>query len=243
MGIDTVNKSYAFYELQWDTEFFGVNCAKAILHKPLTLDEWNELKDIFENYQFISIENSNSEPQNAQLIGKKTTAFLADCNIKFKKKLEGPYEMPMNISIHQGLEKSGRIIEITEFQFSKFIEDPELAKRGGDHVYHQWLINAFGKSDKYFALSKNKSEKINGFLLYSYSDDACVVELIAVAKHSAQVGIGTNLFKAVEYKAHESGYTEIRVGTQMRNMGAINFYNGVGCKQVGVHQVYHLWNL
>lgn len=242
MTIDSVNKSYEFYKLKWDTDFFGVNCAKAILHKPITLDEWNELKVRFEPYQFISIENSNSEPTNSQLIGKNTTAFLTDVNIQFKKKLEGPYEMPMKISIHQALEKSGRIPEIAEFQFSKFIEDPELAKRGGKNVYHQWLMNSFGNSDKYFALSKNKNDKINGFLLYSYSEDACVVELIAVNKQSSQRGIGTNLFKAVEYEAYERGCTEIRVGTQMRNMGAINFYNRVGCKQIGCHQVYHLWN-
>lgn len=56
MGIETINESYDFYELKWDTEFFGVNCAKAILHKPLTLDEFNELKDSLKNYQFVSIE-------------------------------------------------------------------------------------------------------------------------------------------------------------------------------------------
>lgn len=243
MGIDTVNKSYSFYDLQWDTEFFGVNCAKAILHKLLTLDEWSELKGRFENYQFISIENSNSEPNNAQIIGKNSPAFLADINIQFKKKLEGPYVKVKNISIHQALEKSERITEIAEFQFSKFIEDPELAKRSGNHVYQQWLINAFGKSDKYFALSKNEDEEINGFLLYSYSEDTCVVELIAVSKNSAQRGIGTTLFKSVEYEAHERGCNEIKVGTQTRNMGAINFYHRMGCKQVGCHQIYHLWNL
>lgn len=242
MGIETINESYDFYELKWDTEFFGVNCAKAILHKPLTLDEFNELKDSLKNYQFVSIENSNSDSTNAQLIGKNTKAFLADINIQFKKNLEGPYEMPINISIHQALEKTEQIIEIAEFEFSKFIEDPELAKRGGDNVYNQWLINSFGKSDKYFALSKNENDEINGFLLYSYSEDACIVELIAVAKQSSQGGIGTNLFQAIEYEAFVQGSTEIRVGTQMRNTGAINFYNRMVCKQVGCHQIYHLWN-
>ena len=243
MTIDSVNKSYAFYELKWDTDFFGVNCAKAILHKPLTFDEWKELKENFEDYQFVAIENSNSEPINAQLIGKSTEAFLADVSIQFKKKLEFSYEMPVNISIHRALEKIEQITEIAEFQFSKFVEDPELAKRGGNHVYHQWLINAFGKSDKYFALSKNENGKVNGFLLYSYSNDTCVVELISVVKSSTQGGIGTTLFKAVEYTAYQRGITEIRVGTQIRNIGAINFYQKMGCKQIGCHQVFHLWEL
>jgi len=34
----------SFYDLLWDTDFFGVTCAKAVLDKSLTLTEWNNLK-------------------------------------------------------------------------------------------------------------------------------------------------------------------------------------------------------
>ena len=39
-----IENTVTFYELKWDTEFFGVTSAKAILHKPLSLNEWDELK-------------------------------------------------------------------------------------------------------------------------------------------------------------------------------------------------------
>lgn len=243
MTNSNVDSAVSFYRLEWDTDFFRVNCAKAILHEPLNLDDWNNLKNRFKEYEFISIENRNSEPINAQFIGKETTSFLADVNMQFKKRLAGRYEMPQNIEIHQGLERNEQVIEMTEFKFSKFTEDPELVKRGGNQIYRQWLINSFGKQEKHFALSKNEAGEINGFLLHSYSDNACVVELIAVSKNAAQRGIGTGLFSAVENEAYERGCDEIRVGTQVRNLGAINFYHKVGCKQVGCHQVYHLWNL
>lgn len=238
-----IGKAASFYNLEWDTGFFGVNCAKAILHEPLKLEDWNVLKNEFKKYQFISIENRGSEPINAQLIGKETKAFLADVNIQFKKRLNGLYEMPQNIEIHQALERNKQIIEIAEFRFSKFTEDPELAKRRGSEIYQQWLINSFGKVDKYFALSKDGNGKIVGFLLYSYSGNTCVVELIAVSKNTAPSGTGTSLFKAVECVAYDHGCEEMRVGTQIRNLGAIDFYHKVGCKQVECHQVYHLWNL
>ena len=141
-----IENAVTFYELKWDTDFFGVTSAKAILHRPLTLNEWDELKNRFKDYQFISIMNKNSEPINAQLIGKDTSAFLADVNIQFEKKLVDLHEMPKNVTIHQALERNDQIIEIADFQFSKFTEDPELAKRGGDQVYRQWLINSFGKT-------------------------------------------------------------------------------------------------
>lgn len=232
-----------FSELNWDTDFFGVTSARATLHKPLTLGEWLELKNRFKDYQFISILNINCEPMNTQLIAKDTTAFLADVNIQFEKKLVGLDGKPRNITINQALEKNDQVIEIADFQFSKFTEDLELAKRGGNQVYQQWLNNSFGKTDKFYALSKDEIGDINGFLLFSYADSTCVIELIAVSKKETKGGIGTSLFKAVEYEAHQKGVKKIKVGTQVRNLGAINFYHKVGCKQVGCHQVYHLWNL
>lgn len=231
-----------FNELYWDTDFFGVTSAKATLHKPLTLNEWLELKTRFKDYQFISIINKNSEPINAQLIGKDTSAFLADVNIQFEKKLVVIERTTENVTIHKALEKNDRIIDIANFQFSKFTEDPNLAKRGGGQVYRQWLINAFERQDMFFALSKNANEDINGFLLFSYADNACVIELIAVSQEETQGGIGSRLFKTVEYVAFQNGFDQIKVGTQVRNLGAINFYHKLGCKQVGCHQVYHLWN-
>jgi len=238
-----IEEVVTFHGLQWDTEFFGINCAKAILHKPLTPTEWDSLKEKFRDYQFVSIENRNSEPVNAQLIGTGTTAFLADVNIQFKKKLEAICEMPELVQIYQGMKQDERIIEMGDFQFSKFTEDPELAKRGGSEVYKQWLINSFRKPDKYFAVAEGVDGGPNGFLLHSYIENSCNIELIAVSRNTINSGIGSSLFKAVEYVAHQRGCEEIRVGTQVKNMPAINFYHKVGCKQVGCHQVYHLWNL
>lgn len=233
--------SLTFYELQWDSNYFGISCAKAVLYEALTLNEWDNLKKAFNEYKFVSIENQNSQPINSQLIGKETTAFLADVNIQFSKRLNEEYQMPKGIEINNMLERNEQIIEVGEFKFSKFTEDPELSKRGGNEVYHQWLINSFDKDDKYYAISRDENGNINGFLLHSYSDNVCIVELISVAKKATKSGIGTKLFRAVECSAYEKSCNEIRVGTQVRNIRAINFYNKVGCKQVGCHQVYHLW--
>lgn len=232
-----------FFDLDWDSKFFGVSSAKAVLNQSLSSLEWNELKIRFKDYQFISIENRNSEPMNAQLIGRDTTAFLADINIQFVKKLTDQQKMPKNISVHQALKRDNRLIHIADFQFSKFTEDIELAERGGDQVYNQWLINSFENKNKFFVISKDDRGTINGFLLYSYANHVCVIELIAVSKNVTKSGVGTSLFNGVEFTAFQDGFKEINVGTQIRNIGAINFYHKVGCKQVGCHQVYHLWNL
>jgi len=238
-----MEKKVTFYEMQWDTEYFRVSCAKTILHKSLTQIEWNDLKIKFLNYQFVSIENRNSDPINTRLIGSDTAGFVADVNIQFSKKISKSHETPETVKIYQDMKLDERIVELADFKISKFTEDPELLKRGGTEVYRQWLINSFGRSDKYFAVSRDRNGEINGFLLHSYSDNVCIVELIAVSINNTNGGVGTKLFNAVEHTAYQFGCDEIKVGTQVRNLGAINFYHKIGCKQVGCHQVYHLWNL
>lgn len=232
-----------FEELPWDTQYFGVKCAKAVLQTPLSLQEWDDLQEEFCHYQFISIKNCNSDSKNSQLIGKDTAAFLADVNIQFVKKIHLPSKMPEQINIYQAMKKNEQIFGMLAFKYSKFIEDPQLKKRGGDLIYEQWVGNAFEKPEKYFVLSKEKNNKLNGFLLYSFEGAACVIELIAVDKKSVKTGIGTSLFQALESEVYRMGIDTIQVGTQVKNMEAINFYHKVGCYHVGSHQIYHLWNL
>jgi ribosomal protein S18 acetylase RimI-like enzyme len=233
----------AFYNLPWDTDYFKISCAKAVLHTSLELEQWSQLKEKFKDYQFVSIQNTNSEPFNARLIGRDTNAFLADVNIQFIKKLENRHIMPEMIKIYQNLNYNKKIIEMSNFQISKFIEDPELKKRGGADVYRHWVINSFNNEEKYFAISKDNNNEINGFLLHSYFNGSCIIELIAVSNTEKNSGIGTNLFKAIEVAAFEHACKEIKVGTQVRNSAAVNFYHKAGCKQVGCHQVYHLWGI
>jgi len=233
--------SVLFRELKWDSDFFGIPCAKAVLHKPMAPRLWEELRECFERFQLIVIENRNSEPTNAQIIGRETSSFLADVNVQFSRRTESHYELPRSITIHEALARDENILELAMFSISRFTEDPELLKRGGAKVYQEWVISSFGKQEKIFALSRNASGEINGFLLYSCSEDRCVVELISVSSKQTGMGIGKNLFRVVENDAFQRGYKEIRVGTQIRNMNAVNFYHSIGCKQVGCHQIYHLW--
>ena len=230
-----------FNELKWDSDFFGVKCAKLVLHRSLTTNEWKKLKIPFSDYSFIVIENRNANPVNSQLIVKNTSSFLADINIQFEKKLVETHEMPQNVTNFQSMKKEEKIIELAEFSHSRFISDPEFAKRGGKHVYQQWVMNAFEKPDKYYLLSKNEQGIVDGFLLYSFFSKDCVIELISVAKDVGKKGIGTSLFRGLEYIALQKGCKKIKVGTQMRNLNAINFYHKVGCKQIECHEIYHFW--
>ncbi len=230
-----------FRKLEWDTNYFGLNCAKAILLAQMTEDTWKELKNKFVEYDFISIENRDSNPVNSQLIVKDTKAFLIDINVQFYKNVESPNEIPKRITIEKNMKKNECVVSMAEFKYSKFLEDPELAKRGGENVYRHWVMNSFEKPEKYFVLSQDEEGNHNGFILFSYIDKACRIELFAVDKSSIGKGIGKDMFCALENEAYKNGCKKINVGTQLRNIGAINFYRRLGCTLDGCHQIYHLW--
>jgi ribosomal protein S18 acetylase RimI-like enzyme len=213
------------------------------MHKPLKEDEWKQLKKHFRNYDFISIENRNSEPKNAQYIGKETNAFLADVNIQFQKELSKEYAFDDSIVIRNSQEWNQEILDLANFEYSKFIEDPEFKKRNGNDVYQHWIINSFEKPNKFFAIYKEEDDNTLGFLLHSYSEDRCVIELIAVKEDVSKRGIGTKLIQIVESEAKKNGKQFVKVGTQLRNIGAINFYQKNEYRQIEFHQVYHLWSV
>jgi len=234
-----VNDKVSYRNLLWDSEFFGLSCLKVILHEPLSCSEWSEVENRMKPYEFITIENKNSEPVNAQLICENTPAFLADVNIQFEKKVKCVDGLHPSVHIFNPMEKNDQLLEIGDFKYSRFFEDKKLASRGGTEIYKQWLINSFNRQDKFFAISESNN-LTNGYVLFSFSGNICTIELIAVSNNSLGKGIGVDLFHAVEYEAFRNGADIIQVGTQVRNARAINFYHKVGCKQVGCHQIYHL---
>ena len=236
------NDSFSFKHLDWDTDFFDVKSAKAIVSGTLTLKEWQKILKLCEEYTFVSIVNMNSEPINSCFIGMNTPAYLVDTNIQFEKKVERIHQTANDVVIQNSLNRNDEILKLSNFKYSKFIEDPQLEKRNGRVVYFEWLKNAFEKEDKYFAISYNQqSKEVMGYALFSYIKNDCLIELIAVNPKFNNLGIGSKLFMAVQNEAANQNCINIRVGTQFRNLEAINFYQKVGCKQVGCHQIYHLW--
>jgi ribosomal protein S18 acetylase RimI-like enzyme len=236
---------YSLKKLDWDTEFFGIPCAKAVLTAPLADDDWSALLQRASPYTFVSIENRNSEPSNARRIGMESRAFLADINVQFEKKLKSEKvsesEPIPTVQIYEAMERDDRILDMSGFEHSKFITDPELRRRGGDRVYREWLGNAFGKPDKFFAVARDRNGETAGYILYSYSDKTCTIELISVSGVIRKAGVGSAMFRAVEQEAFKRGCDTLHVGTQLRNTSAVNFYHKCGCKQTGCHSVYHLW--
>lgn len=239
-----MNQKYKFYKLNWDTEYFGVQCAKLVLENEITVQDFFSLKKEFVDYDFISISNLKSNAKNAKIIGQNSKAFLIDINIQFEKEIFEEKIKEVSSKIDYTLDSSDEqyILDIANYNYSKFFDDKNLKKRGGDKIYKEWLKNSFGLEEKSFIIYREKN-KPSGFILYSSKDDKSIIELIAVSEKHIGKGIGRKMINALEVRSIESNVFIINVGTQVKNIEAVNFYQKVGFKQVKCDETYHIWNI
>ncbi|MCL5289747.1 MAG: GNAT family N-acetyltransferase, partial [Firmicutes bacterium] len=215
MSVNNNTKNYEFCYLEWDSNFFGLSCGKLIMTNELSKEEQQEIFYYLKKYNFVSIENKNGNPRNAEFIGIYTSAYLADVNIQFGKKLkesksqtDSDYHIQIMRSDYG--QKYRDVLEaMTDFQYSKFITDNQFKKRNGKDVYKQWLINGLRSDKKHLAICSDIKANIMGYLLFSMCDDLCVIELVATSSNYRNRGIGAIMVSLVEEKAKMEGCYEL----------------------------------
>ncbi|WP_188074705.1 GNAT family N-acetyltransferase [Planococcus sp. ANT_H30] len=233
---------YDFIDLPWDTEYFGVKSGKVVINEEIELHDIKEIIRLAEAYEFITINNINNQPLNNFLIGKYTNAFIVDTNVQFE----------MNVQHKKGenyfdamdtYKKNIDLIKIAEnsFNFSRFYNDPFLNIQLSKQLYSNWINNSFSKKEKYFIVAE-VNEEILGYLLFSFNkSDALTIELISLDKTAQGKGIGTKLLDSLVYFAGNNNIHKIKVGTQIDNLQAINFYMKKGFSLSSKSSIYHFW--
>lgn len=239
------NQKYDIVFLDWDTKKFEKKSAKIYLYEKIDDKDINAIKEniLKENYKFVTIQNCGNNVENNIAISHFPGAFLADVNVQFIKNLKdvSKNENSENIKIENDFDYDKSLVDIVRnvFKDSRFIVDTKLSN--GDEVYSEWVINAFKQNDKYFCYHKTK--KVDGFILFSVNkeENSIFLELIAINKNKKGEGIGTKLIKALENFAIEKNIYIIKVGTQLNNIQAQNFYEKNGYKHITNNSIYHWW--
>jgi len=237
------SKNYECKYLQWDTQYFGVRSARVNLYKVVDKQEQEEIIRFCKDYDFVTISNFGNMKENNYWIGNRTNAFLTDINIQFtktptiKQKHENDKIFVMNC-----LPKDAQIIDIAKraFNYSRFFADPNLPVEKAKNIYVNWTECAFDKDNKYFVIFKKESEVL-GYLLFSNDGDTSIIELIAVDVRYQGQNVGRTLINAMESFIIDLGIKRIRVGTQINNISAVEFYTRVGFKYSNCISIYHLW--
>ncbi|MFL2143619.1 GNAT family N-acetyltransferase [Ruoffia sp. FAM 20857] len=237
-----MSKKYLIEKLEWDTNYFGVDSAIIKLYDTLLEEEQDNLVQISKEFNFVTIANICNNPLNNQWINTKTPSIMVDINIQFEKEILDKNKNDKNIFVKNQLENNVQLLKLAEnsFNYSRFMNDPYLNKEKARKIYYNWTLNSFRKDNKYFVYYKDE-ESIYGFILFSMDKLSATVELIAVDENYRGKNLGTRLIKALENYVLEQKKYRIKVGTQINNIPAINFYINNKFKMKSISSTYHLW--
>lgn len=234
------------FESKIDSEYFGIQSAKVILKKACILEKrQNDLLTFLNNFEFSSITNKFNNPINNRWLGENTKAFLADTNIQLVKKAS---IVKMNdgrmVEITDKFPGSDRVVQIAEnaFEVSQFLNDPYLPREKARYIYADITRNAFGKPGRFFTVIKE--EEVMGYLLFSLNHSSLVttIELLAIDQKYKGNGVGKLLVRSTESYSSSIGMKTIKVGTQVANVGALNFYISCGFNYLECNTIYHYWH-
>lgn len=226
--------------MEWDSNFFNIKCGKTIIE---TEQDMKQLIEESIHYDFVSIQNIDNKIRINRLIAENTSAFLADINIQFAKKLESKHESDNSSIIVNAKESKKYNIDVSEkdFAHSKFIKDDNFRLRSGYKVYEEWIKNSIYEDKKSFAIQLSEDGDIKGFILFKMDYDCIVLELVKVNERYRGEGVCSQLICEIENYAMNNGIIDIHVGTQINNIAAINLYHKLGYKEVSRTSVYHWW--
>lgn len=150
-------------------------------------------------------------------------------------------DMPDNVIVAGGDERQACLdIARTAFSFDRFHTDPRVANKLADRLKETWVLNSLeGRAD--VVLSALDHGLAVGFVSCLSTDDAGVIDLIAVATGHQGRGIGKRLVQAA--KAHYAGRKALmRVGTQEANSASLALYQSQGFIRVRTQYTYHWVN-
>ena len=237
-------KNYECKLLEWDTDYFGVKSARVNLLGNINEKGQEDILSFCKNYDFVTIANFENRNENNLWIGKKTSAFLADVNVQFVKELNSlETHSEDKTYVTNNLPVNDQILNIARksFRYSRFFNDPNLSKSKSQNIYLNWAKGAFLQEDKYFVICE-REDHIAGYLLFSSEENCATVELIAVDEAYQGKGIGKSLIKAMESFTFDKVINKIKVGTQVNNIPAVQFYSKMGFKYMNCSSIYHIWN-
>lgn len=238
--------SFYLYDLEWDTNYFGVKSSKLVLSGDLNDNDTELIMKNLRSRDFVVISNIRNSYKNNYWISQNTTAFLVDMNIQFTKTIDRQLSLTHNNGVvlfedDEEVKAAIKKIAAESFQFSRFFNDPYLSKNKSYRVYEEWINNSFGAPKKQI-LYINRDNKVAGFLLFSINNDSIItIELIAISSEFQGQKLGHILMRELEYFSVKVGSSELRVGTQIDNTSAVNFYTRNGYQYSACHSIYHYW--
>lgn len=234
------NSSYILDRLEWDSKYFNLKVYSLELVDELTNQSWDSIKREIYNYDLIYIKNPTYLRKNSELISKNTNAVLYDTNISFELSNFSTFKNGNDENIHQSFLNTWKIDNNFHFPYSRFVKDKRLNNIIGEKIYDNLLLNSIIDKTKKTLFYVIKNQLI-GYLIYKLSKNKISIELLAIDDDYKRLMIGSKLISNLVELAKIYDVTNITVGTQISNVGAINFYIKNNFRVKSSFDIYHLW--
>lgn len=130
-------------------------------------------------------------------------------------------------------------IALSSFELDRFHQDKKIPNHVSDQIKKNWLLNYFNgeRGNQLYVIENNGI--IRGFLLLILKEKMAIIDLIAVSGEARGQGFGRSLITHV-LNSLPSQYTQILVGTQLKNYAAMKLYRSLGFEIVSSTMNLHL---
>lgn len=240
------HEEYIAEESEIDSKYFDTRTLKVVLKRGITNSQnVDELIRLMQRYEFVIIINKTNNALNNRWLGLKTKAFLTDVNMQFVKTVSAGIKKNENdVTITDKMNFDHQLLRLAQisFKYSRFLNDPYLNSDKAKQIYKDIVINSFEKPNLFFATARTRG-KTFGFSLFSMDNitQTSTIKLIAIDPKYKGAGTGRLLMHSIESYLSRVGISSLRVGTQLDNIDAINFYHTYGFIQDECNSVYHFW--
>jgi len=240
-------EKYHLVDLPWDSDYFGIAASRVDLLCELTEGEFSKLREAVKKYNFLTISNSKGLQNNNCLISEILNAYLVDVNVTFHKRKSSEEFVTCSNQDFKIVNASqiGNLDDIVKiagesFVNSRFYNDTNISNEKASQLYINWIKQSINHNDTYFSLYV-KEGRCKGFLLFSKKNTEWVIELVAVDKSCRNMHIGKRLLQNVISFDGIVDNAIIKVGTQIENISAMNYYYSSGFVIKDIKYIYHLW--
>jgi len=240
-------EKYHLVDLPWDSDYFGIAVSRVDLLSELTEGEFSELREVVKKYDFLTISNPKGLQNNNRFISEILSAYLVDVNVTFSKRKVGEESVTCNKQDYEvvNADQIGNLDDIVKiagesFVNSRFYNDTNISNEKASQLYINWIKQSINHNNTYFSLYV-KNGRCKGFLLFSKKNTEWVIELVAVDKSCRNMHIGKRLMQnAISFDGIVDNAI-IKVGTQIENISAMNYYYSSGFVIKDIKYIYHLW--
>jgi len=227
--------------LEWDTNYFGYPVAK-VDQPAISQGTFNEI-----------IEGLISDGVRLAFCFSETAgdfdspvAEIVNTGKRFhfiKKLEEREVKHYKNIFAYSKLEPVAAMYKIARMvgENSHFMRDKRIGEFHSNGVYEIWLRNSLnGKmADQVFVCAHENT--VVGLVTCAKKSNYGTIGLIGTNPRFQKQGVGSVLLETAENWFFQNKISEVRIITQVDNLGAIALYKKMGYEIDKVEFTYHLW--